>query len=164
MDVVSLSQHYTQIAHVLRPFMPSTCRFLNPEDVKPIGIHPVAAGGFADIWEASYDGRKVTLKSYRCYMTFDIAQVVEVILFAAYSKWYNADASQRFHNEVRVRSLLHHRNVNVVPFLGVYSTETHPFALVYEHMDGLDLKQYLRNEPNAGKLKLVLVPLRTFPY
>lgn len=35
----------------------------------------------------------------------------------------------------------------------------HPFALVYECMDGLDLKQYLRNDPNARKLKLVLVPL-----
>ena len=30
-------------------------------------------------------------------------------------------------------------------------------------MDGLDLKQYLRSEPNAGKLKLVLVPLRAIP-
>lgn len=54
-------------------------------------------------------------------------------------------------------------DVNVVPFVGIYSTETHPFALVYEYMDGLDLKQYLRSEPNAGKLKLVLVPLRAIP-
>jgi len=42
--------------------------------------------------------------------------------------------------------------------MGVYSTETHPFGLIYEHMDGLDLKQYLRNEPNVGRLKLVFVP------
>jgi hypothetical protein len=78
MDVVSLTQHYAQIAQVLRSFMPPTCRFLGSEDVEPSGTHPVAAGGFADIWEAIYDGRKVALKSYRCYMRFNVAQAVEV--------------------------------------------------------------------------------------
>ena len=47
----------------------------------------------------------------------------------------------------------------MVPLVGVYSTGKHPFGLVYEYMDGLDLKQYLRNEPNAERLKLVLVPI-----
>ena len=69
------------------------------------------------------------------------------------------DISQRFSNEVRVCSILHRRDVNAVPFVGVYSTETHPFALVYEYMDGLDLEQYLRSESNAKRLELVLVPL-----
>lgn len=70
---------------------------------------------------------------------------------------------QRFQNEVHVCDFLHHRARGVVPFVGVYSTEEHPFGLVYEYMDGLDLKQYLRNEPNAQKLKLVLIPLYTIP-
>ena len=78
MDVISLSQHHAQIARVLRSFMPSTCRFLSSGDVKLVSVHPVAAGGFADIWEATHDGRKVALKSYRCYMIFDVAQIVEV--------------------------------------------------------------------------------------
>jgi len=43
----------------------------------------------------------------------------------------------------------------VVPLGGVYSTEAHPFGLIYEYADGLDLKQYLRNEPNADRLELV---------
>jgi serine/threonine protein kinase len=76
-----------------------------------------------------------------------------------YLEWYTADISQRFYNEVRVCGLLRHRDVNAVPSIGVFSTETHPFALVYEFMDGLDLKQYLRNEPNARRLELVIVPL-----
>ena len=46
--------------------------------------------------------------------------------------------------------------MDVVPLMGVYSTETHPFGLVYEYMGNLDLKQHLRND-NAGGLKLVLV-------
>ncbi|KAF9647228.1 kinase-like protein [Thelephora ganbajun] len=37
----------------------------------------------------------------------------------------------------------------------MYSTETHHFGLVYEYMNGLDLRQYLRNEPNVGRLKLL---------
>ena len=41
--------------------------------------------------------------------------------------------------------------------VGAYSTDTHPFGLVYEYMDSLDLKQYLRNEPNVGRLKLVII-------
>ena len=68
---------------------------------------------------------------------------------------------QRFRNEVLVSSLLHHGDVGVVPLVGVYSTEARPFGLVYEHMDGLDLRQHLRNEPNVGRLKLVFTPTRS---
>jgi len=68
---------------------------------------------------------------------------------------------QRFCNEVHVWILLHDRDANVVPLVGVYSTEAHPFGLVYEYVDGLDLRQYLKNKPSAGKLKLVLA--HSFP-
>ena len=54
--------------------------------------------------------------------------------------------------------LLQNRGVNVVPFLGIFHTETHPFCIVYEYVSNLDLKQYLRNAPDAGRLKLVLTP------
>jgi hypothetical protein len=33
-----------------------------------------------------------------------------------------------------------------------------PFGLVYEYMDNLDLRQHLKNEPNVGRLELVLAP------
>lgn len=66
------------MAHPLRSFIPSACRFLNPRDVRLIGDYPLAAGGFADIHEATYEGRKVAFKRYRCYETFDVAQVAEV--------------------------------------------------------------------------------------
>lgn len=82
------------------------------------------------------------------------------VVIMTHTEWYTSDVSQRLCDEVRVCNLLRHRDVNVVPFLGVYSTEAHPFVLIYEYMDGLDLKQYLRNETNDRRLKLVLVPLR----
>ena len=46
-----------------------------------------------------------------------------------------------------------------MPFVGVYSTEEHPFGLVYEYMNNFDLRQYLRNEPNMGRLELVFILL-----
>ena len=64
---------------------------------------------------------------------------------------------QRFHNEVRVYDLLRRGDVDAVPLVGVYSTEKHPFGLVYEHMDHLDLRQYLKNEPNVGRPEPVLI-------
>jgi len=56
--------------------------------------------------------------------------------------------------------------MDVVPLVGVYSTEAHPFGLVYEYLDGRDLKQHLRNVPNAGRLELVLlsIPTNVLPF
>jgi serine/threonine protein kinase len=65
---------------------------------------------------------------------------------------------QRFCNEVHVCDLLRHGGVDVVPLVGVYSTDTHPLVLVYEYADNLDLRQYLRNEPNVRRLDLVRIP------
>ena len=50
-----------------------------------------------------------------------------------------------------------------MPLVGVHSTEKRPFGLVYEHMDNLDLRQYLKNEPDVGRLELVLVPSPSSP-
>ena len=62
-----------------------------------------------------------------------------------------------FHNEAHVWTLLRQGNVDVVPLVGVYSTEAHPFGLVYEYMDGLDLRQYMKNGPNLRRPELVRV-------
>jgi len=82
----------------------------------------------------------------------------QYVLIILYVEWYAANITQRFCNEIHVHSLLHRGDVNVVPLVGVYSTETHPFGLIYEYMEGLDLKQYLRNRPSVGKLELVITP------
>lgn len=138
--------------------MPPTCRRLGLEEVKIIGEHPIAAGGFANVWEGIHDSRKVVLKSYRCYMSFDVNNVVTVRYDHAYPEYTANRSPQRFHNEVRVWTLLHQQDMDVVPFMGVYSTEDHPFCLVYEYVDGLDLRQHLRDKPNVGRMKLVPIP------
>ena len=77
-DDVCLSGRYAQVAQGLMPSLPSTCHLLSPPDIKLVSEHPIAAGGFANIWEGTHGGRKVVLKSYRCYVSFDAAQVVAV--------------------------------------------------------------------------------------
>ena len=82
------------------------------------------------------------------------------VAIITYAEYHPVDLSQRFYNEIVVCTLLRDRGVDVVPLVGVYSTEMHPFGLIYEHMDGCDIKQYLRNNPNAERLQLVLVLLQ----
>ena len=76
--MLSLSQRYVSIVQVLQPSLPPTCRWLIPEDINLIGKLPIAAGAFANIYQATCDGRKVVLKSYRPYISLDAAQVVAV--------------------------------------------------------------------------------------
>lgn len=119
----------------------------------------MAAGGSANIYEATYDGRKVVLKSHRCYVSFDVAQVIAVRCNHSLSPAPLTAPSQKFRNEVHVYNTLRRRGVEVVPLVGVFSTEVHPFGLVYEYMSGLCLRQYLRGKPNVRKLKLVPIPI-----
>ena len=77
-DNGSPSQCYVQMAQEGLSPSPSLYHLLGPEDVKPVGEHPIAAGGFSDIWEGVYDGRTVVMKSYRCYVSFDAAQIAMV--------------------------------------------------------------------------------------
>jgi len=161
---MSHSQCYAQIARGLQTSLPSTCRWLAPEDVNLLGEQPIAAGGCTDIWGATHDGRKVVVKSYCCSTSSNVAQVVEVRCSRFSPKYIADDPLQRFHNEVHVWSTLHHRGAGVVLLVGVYSTEAHPFGLVYKYLDGLDLRQHLRDKPNVGRLKLVLTPIYHLPY
>jgi len=159
----SLSQRYAQVVQDLRSsILPATTyHWLDPEHVTLVGEHPIAAGGSSNIWEATHGGRKVVLKSYRYCASSDIAQVIAVRYNHGVAPRFIVDTAQRFSNEVHVYRHLHCGDVDVVPFVGVYSTGVHPFGLVYEYMEGLDLKQYLRNEPNVRKLEMVLAPLHT---
>ena len=42
-----------------------------------------------------------------------------------------------------------------MPFIGIYSTPKHPSALVFEFADHLNLREYLRNNRDVGRLDLV---------
>jgi len=61
---------------------------------------------------------------------------------------------QRFRNEVYICTILPRADVLLV---AAYSTEVHPFGLVYEYMEGMDLRQYIQTKPNVGRLGLVFI-------
>ena len=50
-----------------RPPLPPICNRLEEGDVQMVGSWPIRAGGFADLWRGSLEGRQVAIKSYRCY-------------------------------------------------------------------------------------------------
>ena len=69
---------YSEAVRRLRPLFPPTSTFLDPDDVKVVGHTPIDAGGSADIWEGTIDGRSVSQKSYRCYESCDVERIFQV--------------------------------------------------------------------------------------
>ena len=59
------------------------------------------------------------------------------------------------HKEASTCSYLNDNGKSFVPFIGVYSTKEHPFALVFELMEHLNLSVYLRNNREVGRVDLV---------
>lgn len=60
---------------------------------------------------------------------------------------------QRFYRHAFICSSLSH--ANIVPFLGVFSSNKFPYACVFESMGKKNLVQYLASNPDAPRLKLV---------
>jgi len=62
----------------LRQSLPSSCMWFGEGDLELVGTHPIDAGGFADVWEGEMGGRRVAVKSYRCYLSGNCAPTFEV--------------------------------------------------------------------------------------
>ena len=151
-------QNYYDLAQRYRQLLSLKCIWLGPDDVQITGTTAFSSGGFSEVWRGSLQGRDVVVKSFRCYSSpeFDPA---EIGIVSPHRSPISAvgttliSYSQRFLKVVLVSSQLSHPNL--VPFVGVYSTSNHPFALVYAMMHNLELGQYLANHPNTNRLKLV---------
>jgi hypothetical protein len=78
LDEETLLHQCALIAREILSSLPHPTRLLGTDDIKFTTGHPVAAGGFTNILEATHDGRRVIVKEYRCYMSFDLAQVATV--------------------------------------------------------------------------------------
>lgn len=51
----------------LKLSLSNRCRLLEQKDLKIVGICPIDAGGFADVWVGEVNGTTAAVKSYRCY-------------------------------------------------------------------------------------------------
>ncbi|KAJ8083204.1 Rho guanine nucleotide exchange factor [Marasmius tenuissimus] len=118
------------------------CLFI--QNVRKLGKHPVAAGGFGDVWKGvigqpESEEQLVCLKVSKVYMKSDLDA-----LFKGYL------------HEALVWRHLKHRNV--LPFLGIYySKDDGQFCLISPWMDNGNLLQYLKATRRADVDHLVLV-------
>ncbi|KAF9642190.1 kinase-like protein [Thelephora ganbajun] len=121
----------------LRSSLPGDFGWLVEEAIEVVSDHPFDAGGTADILVGTMGDRKVAIKRYRLHSSSD------------YLPTY-----VRFYHEAFACS--HFRNHSFVPFTGIYSTPEHPMCLVFEYMDHLNLKEYLRKNEHVGRRELLL--------
>jgi hypothetical protein len=156
-------ERYSEAVRQLCPSFPLTCTFLEPDEVKVVGDTPVGAGGFADIWKGTLDGRTVLQKSYRRYKYCDIESIFQARNGSSARTATAHIPFQRYLGEVWACAHLSHPNI--VQFVGINPTPNHPFSLVINNADHLGLKEYLQKNPTANRLKLVryLAPDRGLP-
>jgi len=106
------------------------------EDVVAISDNPVAAGGFADIYQGKFMGRTVCVKMFRVYQTSHVEDVMK-----------------HFAREAILWGQLSHPNL--LPFYGLYRFCSRP-CLVSPWVPNGDINEFLRQKPNVDRVLLAL--------
>ncbi|KAF9651283.1 kinase-like protein [Thelephora ganbajun] len=110
--------------------------FISRERISTVGEHPVASGGFGDVWKGIYEGRHVAIKALRVYKRDDMRKVKRI-----------------FYKEVTMWKRFSHPNI--VPFLGVTDAPA-PLSMVLQWMSNGDIRHYVRRHLEADRLQLML--------
>ncbi|KAG6916553.1 hypothetical protein DXG01_006379 [Tephrocybe rancida] len=101
------------------------------------GQHPVAAGGFADIYKGDFQGHTVCIKVIRIYQTTD----VEMFMKASATDLATASAK-----EVILWGQLSHSNI--LPIYGLYRFQS-KICMVSPWMKKGDITRHLRTMPDS---------------
>ncbi|TDL29171.1 kinase-like protein [Rickenella mellea] len=106
--------------------------------IRTTGTHPVAGGGFADVWKGYFAEKPVALKALRIYK-----QSVRESVLKEFS-----------HEAVIWRQLKH---PNILPFYGVFTGNEHfeRLCLVSPWMDAGNAMDYLKVHPDGNRLSLL---------
>ena len=152
-DPNAISEHLVDLARHFRSLLPGSER-VEEGTLEVIGERPVDAGGVADVWVGRMGNRKIAIKAYRYnsssnYLsTFVVSSAyLRRVIYSLRAYW------QRFYKEALTCSRL--KGQSTVPFIGVYTTPKRPLTLVFEFMDHLNLREYLRKNDDAGRSELV---------
>ena len=116
--------------------------------------HPVASGGFGDVWEGRYNDKWVAIKALRVYKEEDV-QKVKKVTHPAFPIPLTLVANHR--NQVFCKEVLMWRRIshpNIVPFLGV-SEAPAPLSMVSEWMPNGNVRDYVGKNPETSRLQLV---------
>ncbi|KAF8066577.1 kinase-like domain-containing protein [Lyophyllum atratum] len=106
------------------------------KDVVPEGEDPVTSGGFADIYEAYFNGQKVCLKAVRMYQDTK-----------------DQDFFKRFSKEAILWGQLSHPNV--LPIYGIHRFRRR-FCLVSPWMEAGDMEKYLKSRPYGSRIQFAV--------
>lgn len=152
-------EHLVESVRCLKRFLPIGCELFGPNNLKVDGPCPVDGGGYAEIWVCKKNnGQTVIIKSYRRHSSSNQLQtfLVSTTCLAVRQTLFTKDPLQRFYKEALVCSHLNGtKDGNFVPFLGIYSSPIHPFALVFEFMEHLNLGEYLRSNQETRRVEVV---------
>ncbi|KAH9935724.1 kinase-like domain-containing protein [Fomitopsis serialis] len=108
------------------------------EELTIIGNHPIASGGFADVWLGRYKDQQVAVKAFRVYGHANLEAVKKTFCREA----------------VLWRRLSHS---NITPFIGIdYDENKAKFSAVCQWMPNGNITAYLRNSPGANRPELLV--------
>jgi len=110
-------------------------------------------GGFADVSQGTYEGRRVAIKVVRAYITSDLDLIRSVSISSTYaiiSTWING--LQRFCREGVAWK--HLRHPNILPLLGVTLNE-YRFALVSDWMEHGNINEFIERDDHVNRTELV---------
>ena len=112
--------------------------------------HPVASGGFGDVWEGIYNDKWVAIKALRVYEgdMQKVKKVTHPVLPISLTTITNY-RHQTFCEEVVVWGRISHPNI--VPFLGV-SKAYASLSMVSEWMPNRNVRDYVVTKPEASRL------------
>ncbi|KIK65090.1 hypothetical protein GYMLUDRAFT_114413, partial [Collybiopsis luxurians FD-317 M1] len=118
-------RHLSNTYHIL----PSS---LTITDIRKDGHHPVAGGGFADIWHGTLKDQAVCLKVLRLIVEPD--------------EEVRKNIRRQFYNEALIWRQLNHPNI--LPLLGVNVDLFRPsFCLISPWMNNKDIISFLKQHP-----------------
>ncbi|PCH36149.1 kinase-like protein, partial [Wolfiporia cocos MD-104 SS10] len=127
---------YSRIFHALRklcalgPLLPSsyTIHAGNKQDqLAKESSHPVASGGFADVWRGKYKGQTAAIKVFRIF---------------------GSDNLEAVH-----KKRMEHKNI--VPFFGI-NMELFSLCMVSKWMENGCIVTYIKREPSVNRLELLV--------
>ena len=112
--------------------------------------------GYADVWEAHLDGRKVSVKALRAQpVGDDLEEIKRVCNGISTRERAQSNCIQRFYQEILEWKYVSHQNL--VPVLG-FSDKIPPFCIINPWLKNGNILNYLGEKQEANRLKLVCDP------
>ena len=132
--------------------------YLDATQIKRLNEVPFASGGYSDVWRGSYKGDSVSIKAFRVYTTDNIKHLTKV------SNIFHDDRVDDYLltafnlRQAWCKEIVVCRNVshpNILSFLGVSATDSHPLCIVSKWMPNGNISEFLKTDGQINRRPLV---------